>query len=43
MNYKKIYNNLINREFTRIGYVEKHHILPCCLGGKDDKENSGKK
>jgi hypothetical protein len=39
MNYKKIYNNLINREFTRIGYVEKHHILPRCLGGKDDKEN----
>jgi hypothetical protein len=39
MDYQKIYNNLINREITRTGYVEKHHILPRCLGGLDNKEN----
>ena len=39
MNYQKIYNNLINREITRVGYVEKHHVLPRCLGGLDNKEN----
>ena len=27
------------REVTRTGYVEKHHILPRCLGGLDNKEN----
>lgn len=41
MDYQKIYNNLINRARSRIdvGYVEKHHILPRCLGGSDAKEN----
>ena len=39
MNYQKIYNNLINRAITRTGYVEKHHIIPRCLGGSDNKEN----
>jgi hypothetical protein len=41
MNYQKIYNNLINRATCRIseGYVEKHHIVPRCLGGIDAKEN----
>ena len=39
MNYQKIYNNLIHREITRAGYIEKHHILPRCLGGLDNKEN----
>jgi hypothetical protein len=41
MNYQKIYNNLINRATRRIseGYVEKHHIIPCCLDGTDAKEN----
>ena len=41
MNYQKIYNNLINRATRRIseGYVEKHHIVPRCLGGTDAKEN----
>jgi len=39
MDYQKIYNNLINCEITRTGYVEKHHILPRCLGGLDNKEN----
>ena len=39
MDYQKIYYNLIKREITREGYVEKHHILPRCLGGLDNKEN----
>lgn len=39
MDYQKIYNNLIHRDITRAGYVEKHHILPRCLGGSDSKEN----
>jgi hypothetical protein len=41
MNYQKIYNNLINRATQRAteGYVEKHHIVPRCLGGTDAKEN----
>jgi hypothetical protein len=41
MNYQKIYNNLIDRANTRIteGYVEKHHIVPRCLGGTDDPSN----
>lgn len=41
MKYQEIYNNLINRALTRIneGYVEKHHIIPRCLGGTDSKEN----
>jgi hypothetical protein len=39
MNYQKIYNNLISRNISRAGYVEKHHILPRCLGGQDNKEN----
>ena len=41
MNYEKIYNTLIDRATRRIseGYVEKHHIVPRCLGGDDSKEN----
>lgn len=41
MNYKKHYDKLIERSKARIleGYVEKHHILPKCLGGTDDREN----
>lgn len=41
MDYKRIYNELIYRGKVRIleGYKEKHHILPKCLGGKDNKEN----
>jgi hypothetical protein len=41
MNYQQIYNNLIDRAARRIseGYVEKHHIVPRCLGGTDAKEN----
>jgi hypothetical protein len=43
MNYKNIYNNLIERAKNRtLGnneYVEKHHIIPKCLGGDDSKNN----
>ena len=50
MNHQKIYNNIIvNAKYkNRIrlrknqkGYIyyEKHHILPRCLGGKNDAEN----
>jgi hypothetical protein len=39
MDYSKIYKNLINRKVIRTGYVEKHHILPRCLGGTDDSKN----
>lgn len=32
---------LINRARTRVieGYVEKHHVLPRCMGGSDDPSN----
>lgn len=41
MNYQEIYNNLINRALSRVNivYVEKHHIVPQCLGGTDDESN----
>lgn len=39
MNYKKIYFQLVSRSVERSGYVERHHILPKCLGGTDAKEN----
>jgi hypothetical protein len=41
MNYKKHYDMLIERSHNRIleGYVEKHHIVPKCLGGSDNKDN----
>lgn len=41
MNYSKIYQNIIDRAKNRIpeGYVERHHIIPRCLGGSDDKDN----
>jgi hypothetical protein len=41
MNYKKHYDKLMERSKTRIlgGYVEKHHIVPRCLGGTDDAGN----
>jgi len=38
MNYQKHYNVLINRSSKtkpKIGYFERHHILPKCMGGKD--------
>lgn len=44
MDYKKHYNNLINtrKELSRSkkdDIFEKHHILPKCLGGSDEKTN----
>jgi len=41
MNYNKHYATLIERARHRVlkEYTEKHHIIPRCLGGSDDKEN----
>lgn len=43
MNYQKIYNNLIQRGINRIleesVYSEKHHIIPRCMNGNNDKSN----
>lgn len=50
MNYEKIYNNLIKKAKTleeirekekknKIKVFEKHHILPKCLGGENNKSN----
>lgn len=41
MDYKKHYDMLIERSQSRtiMGYVEKHHIIPKCLGGSDNKDN----
>jgi hypothetical protein len=41
MNYQKIYNQIIERAQNRQleGYKEKHHIIPKCLGGTNDKIN----
>ena len=41
MDYTKIYNQIVERAQTRKvdGYVEKHHIVPKCMGGLDVKEN----
>jgi len=50
MNYNKIYTSIVSsaklqdrRKFKKTNpeyvYYEKHHILPKCLGGNNDKEN----
>jgi len=41
MNYKKHYDTLILRAKSRVieGYIEKHHIIPQCLGGTNDVSN----
>ena len=43
MDYLKHYTNLIDNygvvSKPSVGYYERHHILPKCLGGKDDYEN----
>jgi hypothetical protein len=45
MNYQKIYNQLIEKRkidiLSKKGkiYCERHHIIPKCLGGSDDKSN----
>ena len=45
MDYQRIYDQIIDRaqkesrEKGKEIYYEKHHILPKCLGGSDEKEN----
>lgn len=39
MDYQRIYFELVSQKIARVGYVEKHHILPRCLGGLDNVEN----
>ena len=41
MNYVLHYNRLIERAKTRelVGYSEKHHIVPKCMGGSNAKDN----
>ena len=43
MNYKLHYEKLIskaqNRSILKTEYKEVHHIIPECMGGKDNKEN----
>ena len=41
MNYSLHYNRLIERSQSRTlsGYKERHHIVPRCLGGTDNKSN----
>jgi hypothetical protein len=41
MNYQKIHDLIIERAKMRQleGYKERHHIIPRCLGGTDDKTN----
>lgn len=41
MDYAKHYSALIERARTRTltGYVERHHVLPRCLGGGDEPKN----
>ena len=41
MNYLRIYEEIINKAKNNIreGYMEKHHIIPKCMGGKDDNDN----
>lgn len=41
MDYRRIYNELIARARSRIldGYVERHHVIPKCMGGTDEITN----
>ena len=41
MDYKKHYDLLVTRAKNRVieGYVEKHHIIPKCIGGLDTTDN----
>lgn len=43
MNYENIYNNIIerakNRTIDNNEYIERHHIIPKCLGGDNSKNN----
>ena len=43
MNYKLIHDSIIDRAKSRVlpkeVYTERHHIIPRCMGGSDDKSN----
>ena len=41
MNYAIHYERLIERARSRslVGYRERHHVIPKCMGGSDEKEN----
>lgn len=41
MDYPRIYSQLIERARTRVldGYVERHHVIPRCMGGSDEISN----
>lgn len=41
MNYSKIYDSIIERAKNRKieGYVERHHIVPKCMGGPNEESN----
>lgn len=41
MDYQRIYDQIIDRAKQRKlqGYIERHHIVPRCLGGSDDGSN----
>lgn len=39
MNYEKIYYDLVAFDYSDCFYTEKHHIIPKCMGGTDDKIN----
>jgi hypothetical protein len=41
MNYRRIYDELISRARMReaAGYVERHHIVPKCIGGDNSPDN----
>jgi hypothetical protein len=41
MNYQRIYDQIIDRARNRElqGYSERHHIVPKCMGGSNQKEN----
>ena len=41
MNYQRIHDSIIAKAHNQklLGYSEKHHIIPKCMGGTNDKEN----
>lgn len=39
MNYERIYKNIVSSNYSLFEYVEKHHIIPRCVGGTDDDSN----
>ena len=37
--YKEIVDNALGRDHTKIGYKERHHIIPKCMNGTDEYNN----